>query len=203
VIDVREAEALARTIAAFDLRHTVDLVIANAGVEGSLGPQTTAEPLASAVAQIRVNLEGAINTVTPLLEPMRRRKHGSIALIASLAGLAPLPDQPAYSASKAGLIAWGEALVSWLHRDGISVSVVCPGFVDTPMKHAYRGARPFEIGAEDAAARIMRGIERRRPMIAFPWPLALLVRLGAIAPAPLRRAVIERWFRSSVDATPK
>ena len=203
VIDVRDAETLAQALARFDAKSPVDLVIANAGVEGSLGPGRTAEPLASATAQLRINLEGAINTVTPLIEPMRGRKRGAIALIASLAGLAPLPDQPAYSASKAGLIAWGQALIPWLRSDGISVSIVCAGFVATRMKDAYRGARPFEISAEQAAAKIMRGIERRRPMIAFPWPLALLARAGAFVPAALSRAVVDRWFRSSVETPPR
>jgi short-subunit dehydrogenase len=198
-IDVRDAEILAQALMGFDVKNPVDLVIANAGVEGSLGPERAVEPLASATAQLRINLEGAINTVTPLIEPMRRRGRGAIGLIASLAGLAPLPDQPAYSASKAGLIGWGQALIPWLRPDGISVSIVCPGFVATGMKDSYRGARPFELSAEQAATKIIRGIERQRPMIVFPWPLALLVRAGAFVPARLRHAIADRWFRSRVE----
>jgi short-subunit dehydrogenase len=201
-IDVRDTEKLSQALSNFDAKCPVDLVIANAGVEGSLGPERTAEPLSNITAQLRINLEGAINTVTPLIEPMRMRGRGSIALIASLAGLAPLPDQPAYSASKAGLIGWGEALIPWLRPYGVSVSIVCPGFVATGMKDAYRGARPFEISAEQAAMKIMRGIERRRAMIAFPWPLVLLVRARSFVPAALSRAVAERWFRSRIETQP-
>jgi short-subunit dehydrogenase len=201
-IDVRDVEMLTQALTSFDAKNPVDLVIANAGVEGSLGPERTVEPLSSTTAQLRINLEGAINTVTPLIEPMRRRGHGAIGLIASLAGLAALPDQPAYSASKAGLIGWGQALIPWLRPYGVSVSIVCPGFVATGMKKSYRGARPFELSAEQAATKIMRGIERRRPMIAFPWPLALLVRAGAFVPARLRHAIADRWFRSHVETSP-
>lgn len=199
-LDVRDAGPLAARLAAFDARHPVDLIIANAGIERSLGPGRSAEPLDHAVAQLRTNLEGAINTVTPLIEPMRARRRGAIVLVSSLAGLSPVPDQPAYSASKAGLIAWGECLIPWLKPDGISVSIVCPGFVATRMKDGYRGARPFEMSAQEAARRIARGVETGRATIAFPWPMAMLVRLGMIVPAPLRRYVAYHAFRSEIEA---
>lgn len=199
-LDVREPAPLAAALLDFDRRHPVDLVIANAGIERSLGPGRSAEPLADAVAQLRTNLEGAINTVTPLIEPMRARGRGAIVLVSSLAGLSPVPDQPAYSASKAGLIAWGESLIPWLAQSGVTVSVVCPGFVATRMKDGYRGARPFEMSAEEAARRIAQGVARKRARIAFPWPMAALVRLGMLVPAPLRRAVAYRAFRSEIEA---
>ena len=66
-IDVCDAPALGSRLLSFDAVSPVDLVIANAGITGSLGPGRSAEPLAEAVAQLRINLEGAINTVTPLI----------------------------------------------------------------------------------------------------------------------------------------
>lgn len=197
LVDVRDADALAACLLSFDARFPIDLIIANAGVEASIAAGRATESHADAVQQLRVNLEGAINTVMPLIEPMRARRHGHIALIASLAGLTPMPDHPAYGASKAGLIAWGEALMLGLARDGIAVTIVCPGYVDTPMSHRYRGTRPFQMSADDAAARIVDGIKRRQAFVAFPWPLAMLSRLSRWLPYAMRGFVINRWFRSA------
>jgi short-subunit dehydrogenase len=198
VVDVREPAPLAACLTGFDARHPVDLAIANAGIEHSVGPDREFEMPAAASEQIRTNLEGAINTITPLLAPMRRRRTGAIGLVASLAGIAPVPDQPAYSASKAGLIAWGEALMPLLAADDISVSIICPGFVATRMAENYRGRRPMQMTADEAARRILRGLERRQAVIAFPAALSVAARLGMIAPT-LRRAVMNRLFRARVE----
>jgi short-subunit dehydrogenase len=74
-----------------------------------------------------------------------------------------------------------------LRDDGINVNVVCPGFVTTPMAAHYLGWKPFEISPEDAAHRIIRGLERNRAVIAFPWPLVFAARLQQILPEALRR----------------
>jgi short-subunit dehydrogenase len=199
VLDVREAAPLAACLADFDARHPVDLAIANAGIEHSVGPDREIETPAAASEQIRTNLEGAINTITPLLAPMRERRNGAIGLVASLAGIAPVPDQPAYSASKAGLIAWGEALIPLLAVDGIAVSIICPGFVATGMAERYRGPRPMQMSADAAARRILEGLERRRAVIAFPAALSIAARLGTIAPT-LRRAIMRRVFRARIES---
>lgn len=196
-IDVRDADALAECFLSFDANFPVDLIIANAGLQANIASGRSTESHSDAVEQLRVNLEGAINTVMPLIEPMRARRRGHIALVASLAGLTPMPDHPAYGASKAGLIAWGQALMPSLARDGIAVTVICPGYVDTPMSHRYQGTRPFQMSADDAAVRIIHGIERRQALVAFPWPLAILTRLSRWAPYAVRSFVINRWFRSA------
>lgn len=196
-IDVRDADELAESLLSFDANFPVELIIANAGIEATIVAGRATESHSDAIRQLRVNLEGALNTVIPLIEPMRARKRGHIALIASLAGLTPMPDHPAYAASKAGLIAWGEALMIGLAQDGITVTIVCPGYVDTPMSHRFPGTRPFQISADDAAARILEGIARRKSFVAFPWPLAILSRLSRWLPYNVRSFVINRWFRNA------
>jgi short-subunit dehydrogenase len=172
--DVTDAAAMAAALAAFDAAGPVDLVIANAGASSGLGPGRGPEPPAAARRMIAVNLVGAMNTVEPLLAPMIARGRGRIALVASMAALRPHPDLPAYSAAKAGLRAWGVALRGWLGPLGVGVTVVSPGFVTTPMSARHRGFKPFELPADRAADIVVRGLERGRPLIAFPWPLALL-----------------------------
>jgi len=130
---------------------------------------------------------------------MRDRGTGHIAIMASLAGFVGLPGTPAYNASKAALRVWGESLRHQLRADGIGVSVICPGFVDTPMNARDAGARPFLMSPQRAASLILGGIARNRARIAFPvatktaiWaagllPGGLLDRLLRRAPASGRR----------------
>lgn len=198
-IDVTQVEPLAEALLAFDARHPVDLLIANAGVSGGLEPGRKFETFATAQKQLRINLEGAIATVTPLIEPMRARKHGQIALMSSLAALQPVGDTAAYSASKAGVLAWGEALGDFLAPDGVTVSVICPGFVTSDMSQRVSGPKPLEMSADKAAALIRRKLARRKALIAFPWAMVAAIKLGRAAPTYIRRWVMSR---SPVEIAP-
>jgi len=192
-LDVTDAEPLAAWIRAFDAETPVEILIANAGVSGGRSPEGALEDLDTAIRQLRINLEGAVNTVHALLQPMRRRRRGHIVLMSSLSALRALPDAPAYSASKAGLLAYGEALRGSLRGRGVGVTVVCPGFVTSPMSRRYLGAKPGEVSAERAAAIIRRGVERRRPLLVFPWHLGLAMRASRLLPAGLSDLVMRRF----------
>lgn len=189
-IDVTDAKELRRALVAFDNAHPVDLVIANAGVSGGLEPGRRAETFETVRRQLRINLEGAAATVTPLIEPMRARKSGQIALMSSLAALQPVGDTAAYSASKAGVLAWGEALGDFLAPDQVAVSVICPGFVTSDMSARYLGPKPFEMSADEAATLIRRKLARGKPVIAFPWQVVAAIRFGRALPRSIRRMVL-------------
>lgn len=191
-IDVTATDALETAILAFDAKSPVDLVIANAGVSGGLEPGRRAESFATAQRQIRINFEGMVATVTPLIEPMRARRRGRIAVMSSLAALQPVGDTPAYSASKAGVSAWGEALGDFLAPEGISVSVICPGFVTSDMSQRYLGPKPWEMSAEAAAKLIRHKIGRGAPVIAFPWQIVAAIRAGRVLPRFIRRMFLAR-----------
>jgi short-subunit dehydrogenase len=199
-LDIRDGAALAAALGDFAAGGPVDLVIANAGMSAGRQPDGTPEDRHAATAQIAVNLIGAINLVEPLLPGMRARGAGAVALIASLAGLRGLPDCPGYSASKAGLIAWGEALRAAQAPRGIAVSVVAPGFFASAMGDRFVGRRPFLMPLDRAADRIARGIAAGAPRIVFPAPLAWGLRLGALLPARLSdRAIRLLRFRVAPD----
>jgi short-subunit dehydrogenase len=173
-VAVTDAAALAAALAGFDARDPVDLLVVNAGISSGLGPGRSPEPVEAAHRVVAVNLGGAIDTVGALLPAMLARGRGQIALMSSMSALRPLPDMPAYSASKAALRAWGISLRGWLGPQGIAVTVICPGFVTSPMSARHRGFKPFEMSAPRAAALIARGLARRSAFVTFPWPLALL-----------------------------
>ena len=100
-----------------------------------------------------------------------------------------------YAASKAAVRIYGEALRVELRPRGVRVSVICPGFVRTPMTDGAKFPMPMLMEVEDAAAAIRRGLARGRPLIAFPWPVNAGTRVMAALPAAWADALIRRVMR--------
>ena len=169
ILDVTDAAAMAHWIDAADTTAPVDLVIANAGIgAGTEGGFETADQTRAVFA---VNLAGVLNTVLPLIPRFVARRRGQIALMSSLASFRGFPGAPTYCASKAALRIWGEGLRGDLHRHGVEVSVICPGFVVSRITARNKFRMPFLMSAERAAAIIKRGLARNRGRIAFPFPM--------------------------------
>jgi short-subunit dehydrogenase len=166
ILDVTDHAGMHSWITGADGKTPLDLVIANAGV--SAGPGIHGENGKQVREIFATNIDGVVNTVTPLLQTMIARKHGQIAIMASLAGLRGLPSCPAYSASKNCVRAYGEALRGWLSRQGVRVSVICPGYVETAMTATNEFPMPFMMSAEKAAGIIVDGLSRNKARIAFP-----------------------------------
>ena len=139
-----------------------------------------------------VNFGGISNTIYPVLPAMRRRRRGQIALIASLAALRGLPYSPGYCASKAAVRIYGEALRSWLAPEGIGVSIVLPGFVETRLSRTVSGPKPLILPSERAARIIRRGLAKGRRQIAFPYPLYIGMQLMRALPAGLIDPILRR-----------
>jgi short-subunit dehydrogenase len=121
---------------------------------------------------------------------MRRRRHGHIVLVSSLAAYRGLPLMPAYCASKAALKSYGEALRGWLRHDNVKVSVICPGFVASKMTDRFPGPRPFLLSAEKAADLIHKGVAKNQACIAFPFLLSFGMRLLTWLPANLADTIL-------------
>ena len=98
----------------------------------------------------------------------------------------------AYSAAKAGVQAYAEGIRPRLKRHGVAVSVIAPGFVKTPFNNDVQAPRPLQISAEAAARIIRRGLDRRRPMIAFPLILYGGLRLLTLLPAAFGDWLLDR-----------
>lgn len=190
-VDVRDREAMNRWLNQVDAATPLDLVIANAGISAGTGSGSTDGGLFTGEdeTQVReifaVNLHGVLNTVWPVITPMRARGKGQIAIVSSMAGFHGLPGAPAYAASKAVVRSYGEGLRGWLARDGVKVSVICPGFVESRITETNTFPMPFIMSAERAAEIIRRGLARNNGRIAFPWPMYLGVRLAALLPVGL------------------
>jgi short-subunit dehydrogenase len=201
VADVTDPGAMATVITGIANRTPIDLLIANAGVFTGHGPNGTMESADDIIWMNRVNLEGVTNTVQPALAPMRARKSGHIAIIGSLAALQPLPDAPGYSASKAAVMAYGEALREYLIPDGLTVSLVYPGHIDTAQVSQHVGALPNLLTPQQAATIIKRRLDQKRTFIAFPWQLLWLIRASRAVPWQIR-ALAGKDFRFHVRRDP-
>lgn len=197
-LDVRDQAAVQRWIGGFDAEHPIDLLIANAGAFTGNGPAGAPESADEISWMLRTNLEGAALTIAAALPMLRARRSGRIAIVGSLAALQPLADAPAYSASKAGLMSYGEALREWLLPDNVSVSLIYPGHIATAQVARHVGALPLIVSAETAARRIKAGLDRGRSFIAFPRRLLWLIRAGRLVPWQLR-AQLGRAMRFHVS----
>jgi short-subunit dehydrogenase len=194
-VDVRDRTGMENWIFSAGRDSALDIVIANAGISAGTGGGD-GESALQAREIFSVNVDGVINTVLPAIDLMRRRRSGHLVLMASLAGFRGLPSAPAYAASKAAVKTWGEGLRGWLGGQGIGVTVVCPGFVESPMTAKNPFPMPFLMTADAAAAHIRRGVAANRARVAFPWPMAAMAWLLSTLPPgwvdPLLRRLPEK-----------
>lgn len=198
LFDVGEAEPLGAWLLGQDASTPINLVIAAAGVSAGTGPGGTPEGVAQTAMQIRTNLLGTINTVEPLLPAMIARGACQVAVVASTASLRGLAYSPAYSASKAGIRAYGEALRALLGPKGVAVSVIVPGFFDTPMTDRWHGPTPFMVGLDRMVAVVRRGLDRRARRITYPRLLALGTQAADLMPAAWGDRIM-RGFHFHID----
>ena len=182
-VDVTDKAAMEDWIAEADAISPLDLVIANAGIShGNLVEEETADQIRAVFA---VNLEGMLNTVLPVLPRLRDRKRGQIALMSSLAGLRGFPHAPSYCATKAAIRIFGQGLRARVKREGVSVSVMIPAFVKTPMTDANLYSMPGRIEADRAANIIKRKLAKDKSEFIFPYPYPALAWFLAAAPSSL------------------
>ena len=188
-LDVSDPAAVRQGIASLP---PIDLAFLNAGISihgGALALK------ADEVRQvIATNLLGVTECVAALLPGMLARSSGHLVLVASVAGYRGLPEAGAYCASKAGVIAFAESLKIDLMDSPLAVSLVTPGFVDTPMTAKNHFPMPDMISAPQAAQIIAREIAAQRFLITFPWRMAWGMRLIRMLPYPLFFALM-RWAR--------
>lgn len=174
----------------------IDLVIANAAVAG-LAAACPASRLQWAQTRdlLQVNLLGNVATVVPLIPRMLARGHGHIVGISSTAALAPNPRFAPYCASKVALSYFLEGIGMELRPQGVTVTVVQPGFMRTPAADGVKEPMPFMVETEEAVDIIDEAIRKRRRKITFPWALSALVRVPELLPAALRDPLIRSVTR--------
>lgn len=179
-IDVSEAKSVKKWLEKIQAKFTIDLVIANAGI--SAGTASGTESFKQINEIFATNINGVINIIQPIIEEMKINRQGQIAIISSLAGFRGLPSSPAYSASKAAVRIYGQALRGNLADYNIKVNVICPGFVKTPMTDANNFKMPFIMSSQKCAKLIRKGLSKNKGLIAFPKIFYFMVWFVSVLP---------------------
>ena len=191
-VDVTDAEAVQTS--ADEMRREfghIDILIANAGIGGN-DPETRSYQPEAVKKVIATNLIGAVNCVHAVVPQMLERRSGHLVAISSLAGIRGLPKSAAYSASKAGMTMFFESVRLDMIGKGIDVTIIQPGFIETPLTSGRTNKMPYLMKLDDAIPYFINAIEKKKAFAAFPWQLATIVRLGKIMPASLYDRIASR-----------
>jgi len=136
---------------------------------GTLSDQKVCErSYAHAEQEFKTNLLSVVSLLTIIANQFEHQRHGSIAVLSSVAGDRGRQSNYIYGAAKGGLTILLQGLRNRLHKSGVQVLTIKPGFVDTPMTHAFKKGRLW-VGPEYIARGIYEGIERGKATIYLPW----------------------------------
>jgi NAD(P)-dependent dehydrogenase (short-subunit alcohol dehydrogenase family) len=144
----------------------IDLAVYCAGYYKAM--RATQFDLDEALQHQRVNYVGALHLLDAVLPQLLAQRHGHISLVASVAGYRGLPNSLAYGPTKAALINLAQTLYLDLQPQGLAVSVVNPGFVETPLTSHNQFEMPALISPEQAAQEIVKGWQAGAFEIHFP-----------------------------------
>jgi NADP-dependent 3-hydroxy acid dehydrogenase YdfG len=190
-VDVTDADAMQRTVAAIESAHgPIALTFFNAGI----APYMTAPDIdVAAVRQaFDVNVHGVVHGLAAVMPRMAKRGFGQIGVNASIAGYGGLPRAAAYGATKAAMIHMCEALRFDCEKLGLVMQVINPGFVETPLTGKNDFPMPFLMKNDEAARRVVDGFAKGGFEITFPRRFAYLLKAVNLLPYPLYFALVGR-----------
>lgn len=143
---------------------------------------------------VTTNFLGPVNCIAALQPQLVAGNR--VVLVSSMAHWLPFPRAEAYGASKAALSWFANSLRLDWEAKGIAVTVVSPGFVDTPLTRKNDFAMPGQVSVDEAVNAIRRGLAKGKNHIAFPTGFSLILRLLAGLPSFLQHALLRRMVRS-------
>jgi short-subunit dehydrogenase len=193
--DVLDPRALKSTVARIEREGgAIDLALLGAGMYAPFDIRNI--DLLGFHETMELNVGGVINAVAAVLPSMRARKSGHIAIMGSLFGYSGWPENGSYGASKAAVINLAESLKLELEAEGIDVTLISPGFVDTPLNAAYdRKKKLYLMSKERCARKILKELGKKPYEIAFPPQLSIFLKSLRSMPRALSFWLI-RWFTS-------
>jgi short-subunit dehydrogenase len=190
-LDVTKKDDVSRAAEEIENRHgRIDLALFAAG---TYSPVIAGElKVAPFEEMMRVNYLGVVHGLAAVVPRMVQRRAGHVAWIASVAGYRGLPKAAAYGPSKAALINLGESLRPELARSGVIVSVVNPGFVETPMTAQNDFPMPFLMKPDKTARLTISGLAKGRFEISYPWAFVAMLKIGRMLPYSVYFRLIDR-----------
>lgn len=188
VTDAASVQAAARQVLA---QGPLDLVCYCAGHYRPMRAMDL--DLAEALRQQQTNLTGVWHLLAAVLPALQAQRRGHLALVSSVAGLRGLPRSLAYGPTKAALINLAESLYLDLSPQGVGVSVIAPGFVDTPMTAANDFPMPALLTPRQAAEAMLKGWGQGRFLIHFPKRFTGVLQVLRLLPYRMYFAAVRRF----------
>jgi short-subunit dehydrogenase len=143
-----------------------------------------------------LNVDGVINAIAAVLPAMLERHAGHIAIMGSLFGYSGWPENGSYGASKAAVINLAESLRLELEGTGVDVTIINPGFVDTPLNASYDANKKLYVMSKERCARkILEKLGDKPYEIAFPPQVAGFLKTVRSMPRSLAFPLIRRFTR--------
>lgn len=174
-LDIKNKNECDTWFGSFINEYNFDLIIANAGI--SAGTAGGIENETQIYDIFNTNIFGVLNTITPFIEKMKQQKSGQIAIISSMASFRGMPSAPSYSATKACVRLYAEALNGYLQKYNINVCTVCPGFIKTPLTDKNNFKMPFLMTSEKAVTIIKIQLLKRKKIIIFPKIIYYVIKI--------------------------
>ena len=190
-LDAADAASVRAAAQAVYASGPLDLVLYCAGYYKEM--RATDFDLQEMLRHQQVNYVGALNVLAAVLPYFVERHAGHISLISSVAGYRGLPQGLAYGPTKAALINLAETLYVDLKDSHVGVSLICPGFVETPLTAQNKFTMPALITPEQAAQEILKGWAKGAFEIHFPKRFTLWMKALSLLPAALYFPVIRRF----------
>jgi uncharacterized protein len=182
----------------------VEILVNNAGFATG-GPFYEADP-AQELEQVQVLVEAVVALTSAFLPAMVERGRGGILNVASTAAMQPLPYAAGYSAAKAYVLAFSEAIHQEVQSRGVTVTALCPGPVDTEFWDIagwQAAGRSFEkalpspalISPQDAARAGVNGLASGRRVVVPGLPMRAAMLATRYVPHAVKLPVVERVMR--------
>jgi len=200
-LDVRDAAAFRALVEAVAKESgRIDYLFNNAGI--AINGEMRDVSLDDFQQVLDVNLNGVVHGVTAVYPHMVARGAGHIVNTASAAGLGPTPGIVSYGASKHAVVGLSRSLRAEAADLGVRVTVVCPGFIETPILRDSRFVNldkegllkmiPIKpISAEACAKEILDGVKRNKAIVVVTWQAKALWLLGRISPRLMERIALQ------------
>lgn len=190
-VDVISPEPLIAAVNEF-APDGLDIMIANAGI--GVGSKKRDPNFEAQRKVFAINVGGVINAFEAAYPKMIAKNSGHLVAVASVAGFVGLPGNGAYSGSKSAVIKMCESMQLDLKNTGLSVTCICPGFIDTPLTRKNDHPMPFLMPVEKGAMLIKNAIADKKKLFIFPLPMKIVMTILDKMPRALYRFMMTFKF---------
>ena len=195
-LDVSDAQAAEKTVGEIEAKlGAIDLAIFAAGAYQPFAPETASAQVFQKINA--VNYLGVTNCLSALCKTMIARRKGHISWFASVAGYSGLPKAAYYGPTKAALINLAESMKLECEPFEVKISVINPGFVETPMTKVNNFKMPFLMDSQSAARATIAGLAKAKFEVAYPFAFVALLKFMRLLPYSIYFAIARRT-RTSV-----